>query len=180
MTKLKFDRKDLASLLAKLPAEADLTFVHDQGLYIMSRAEPRPADVAADAKHWRHTVAYAKGFEPDNEKNPDWWEKASAAVGGDDFAETIGTAKEYLEILDASDGDIILSVSASSISTSYMPKRTPEQLASRIKALRDFLAKTKAADAPHPGKWSPKFKATVKRCEKELASLEKPEAAGVR
>lgn len=169
--KLKFDRQSLAALLAKLPQKADLTFVHDQGLYIMSHDEPRPAHVPATEKYWQHTVVYARGYEPDNDKNPDWWEKGRAAVGGDDFAEAIGTAQEFRAMLDASEGDLVLNVTAKSIGVAYLPKRTPEQVAARKKVIEDWLAKVRAPGAPAEAFWSPKFKATVRKAEKELKGL---------
>lgn len=161
--KLKIDRNDLAALTAKMPNPTDkLHFVKDDGIYLMSFAAPL-------LENGKRPIAYAKGYNP--EKDGDIWEKCRAAVGGDDIGEEIGTRADFDAILADSEGDIILNVTASLLSTSYLPKRTPEQAASRIKVLNDFLAKTKAPGAPDQALWSPKFKRTVSKAKKELAGL---------
>ena len=66
------------------------TLVKDHGIYVMSGA-------ANDKELWnkeqkKFTVAYAKGFDPDQE---DLWDK-TYAVSGDDFAEAIPLTKTQL------------------------------------------------------------------------------------
>lgn len=168
MAKLKFDREQLAALLAKLPDDsAKIILVKDQGIYLMSQNEPRPAnapEVVGGGFH--HTVVYAKDYDPkDGEKV---WEKCRAAVGGDDFVETVDTKKEFLKVLADSEGDILVSVTQSLISVSYLPKMSEEAKAARVKLLNEWKAKANA----HPvATWSPKFKSIYKKMEKELASL---------
>jgi hypothetical protein len=155
--KLKIDRNELAALIAALPnPTSKLTLVKDDGIYIMAFDEPKES---------RHIV-YAKGYNPKVDK--DVWEKSRNAMGGDDGGDNIGDRAEFEKILDASDGDIIISVTASSISTSYLPKYTPEQKAARVKALEDWLKKTTSVAEVL---WTPKFKAVVKKARKELAEL---------
>ena len=66
------------------------TLVKDHGIYVMSGA-------ANDKELWnkeekKFKVAYAKGFDPDQE---DLWDK-TYAVSGDDFAEAIPLTKTQL------------------------------------------------------------------------------------
>ena len=66
------------------------TLVKDHGIYVMSGA-------AHDKELWnkeekKFTVAYAKGFDPDQK---DLWDK-TYAVSGDDFAEAIPLTKTQL------------------------------------------------------------------------------------
>jgi len=66
------------------------TLVKDHGIYVMSGA-------ANDKELWnkeekKFTVAYAKGFDPDQE---DLWDK-TYAVSGDDFAEAVPLTKMQL------------------------------------------------------------------------------------
>jgi len=66
------------------------TLVKDHGIYVMSGA-------ANDKELWnkkekKFTVAYAKGFDPDQE---DLWDK-TYAVSGDDFAEAVPLTKAQL------------------------------------------------------------------------------------
>ena len=66
------------------------TLVKDHGIYVMSGA-------ANDKELWnkeekKFKVAYAKGFDPDQE---DLWDK-TYAVSGDDFAEAVPLTKTQL------------------------------------------------------------------------------------
>ena len=67
--------------------EPHVSFVHDQGVYLMSDGVPclqRP-----DAEKGHSFVTYAEGCHP--EKDADWWDTSRAMVGGDDFAEHLPT-----------------------------------------------------------------------------------------
>lgn len=64
------------------PEEMCICLVHDEGVYLMSGGEPR--DIVSGERSF---VAYARGMDPD--KDPDWFDTALAAVGGDDFGEFI-------------------------------------------------------------------------------------------
>lgn len=159
--KLKFDRAELAALVAALPAaDSKLTLVKDDGIYLMSFAIPMPT--GAKSRH----VVYARGFNP--KTDGDIWQKCVDAVGGDDFGETVGVKSDFVNTLEMSEGDIILNITATHISTSYLPKMTEAQKATRIKTLQDWLGKTTAVAET---KWSPKFKKTVAKAKKELAAL---------
>ncbi len=117
--KLKFDRTQLAALLAVLPTDAaKLQLVKDDGIYIMSFDEPVKEEKGP--RGIVRTIVYAKGYNPATDG--DVWDKCRDAVGGDDFGECIGTKKEYDSIIADSVGDILLNVTATSISTSYIPK----------------------------------------------------------
>ena len=67
-----------------------LTLVKDHGIYVMSGATNDKELWDAQAKKFK--VAYAKGFDPDQE---DLWEK-TYAVSGDDFAEAVPLTKTQL------------------------------------------------------------------------------------
>ena len=66
------------------------TLVKDDGIYVMSGAAHDKE--LWDAKAKKYKVAYAKGFDLDQE---DLWEK-TYAVSGDDFAETVPLTKTQL------------------------------------------------------------------------------------
>ena len=66
------------------------TLVKDHGIYVMSGAAHDKE--LWDAKAKKFKVAYAKGFDPDQE---DLWEK-TYAVSGDDFAESVPLSKTQL------------------------------------------------------------------------------------
>ena len=66
------------------------TLVKDHGIYVMSGAANDKE--LWDAKAKKFKVAYAKGFDPDQE---DLWEK-TYAVSGDDFAESVPLTKTQL------------------------------------------------------------------------------------
>jgi hypothetical protein len=115
-TKLRFNRADVAALVAALPNDADaLTLVKDDGVYLMGFSDPRRLPEGG------RVVVYAKGYNPKTD-GEDVWEKSRDAMGGDDGGDDIGTKKEMTAILDDSDGDIFVGVSASSLSVSYLPK----------------------------------------------------------
>ena len=62
----------------KLPS--GFWLVKDQGVYLMSNGSPRLT--LDDGK--RGKVVYAKGYDP--ERDGDWYSRARAVLGGDDFA----------------------------------------------------------------------------------------------
>lgn len=87
-----------------------LFFVKDRGIYLMTGAvmEPWPTD--------NSHVCYATGYEP-TAKNS--WEKCRAAVGGDDFAETLQLSDKLQADIEAG-ADIILKVTAAQIRLSVV------------------------------------------------------------
>jgi len=111
MARLKFDRTQIETFLSKTPDEkAEIFLVKDDGIYLMSGGESRPA-----------TVAYARGFNPKTD-GEEVWQNCADAVGGDDFGEPVGTKAEFVKILADSRGDIIVNVSETTLSVSYLPK----------------------------------------------------------
>lgn len=95
MTILKFKKDDVRRVVehaANAPShnmgwESDtpegpaVVLVKDDGIYLMSNG--KPADIVEDPTRF---VAYARGYDP---RDGDVWDKCRAAVGGDDFGETI-------------------------------------------------------------------------------------------
>ncbi len=79
---LKFKKTDLLPLLAAIPANSELLLVHDQGVYIMSMAQPVG----------KRTIVYAEGCNPGTDAA--WWETSRRLVGGDDFGEPFATARD--------------------------------------------------------------------------------------
>ena len=64
-----------------------LWLVKDEGIYLMSpgiHPGPEPGD-----RSTRAPVAYASGFDPTRDDRMAVWDRARAAVGGDDFAEAV-------------------------------------------------------------------------------------------
>lgn len=59
----------------------------DQGVYLLSAGIPRQLVPGSDEKS---VVVYADGMHP--ERDPDWYDTAHAAVGGDDFVESLPVA----------------------------------------------------------------------------------------
>lgn len=64
-----------------------LFLAKDHGVYLMSAGIPW--QLAPDGGE-RSVVVYADGMHPDHD--PDWYDTAHSAVGGDDFAETLPVA----------------------------------------------------------------------------------------
>ena len=89
-------------------SSADVLLVHDQGVYLMSGAQPR--DIVKDDHSF---CAYADGCNPD--KDADFWEAGRDLVGGDDFGEHLPWAKDILRLLDAGATKIVVRLSEKSI-----------------------------------------------------------------
>ena len=103
-----FDDKPIPDAPKPRPA---LIFVHDEGLYLMSNGKPRQM-----ANEDKRVVVYAKGYDPGKDRMA-VWEKARAAVGGDDFAEHLDLSPEFIKaILHPSFRALVLRVSPKSIS----------------------------------------------------------------
>lgn len=98
-THLEFNAKDVLDLVEHAKSAPGnrafygqktfkcLMLVHDDGVYLMSGGEPHmPSRKEGAPPEYRHVV-YAKGLDPAT--NPNCWEDARAAVGGDDFGDRI-------------------------------------------------------------------------------------------
>jgi hypothetical protein len=86
-----------------------LDLVKDSGIYLMSGSSKN----YKKGKGGGSTVSYAVGYNPVT--NPDCWDDARLAVGGDDFAEPIGLEKEQLQRI-ADGGNIVINITKDSIS----------------------------------------------------------------
>ena len=104
---IKFDKKEVLALVNSLPADAEITLVGDQGIYLMSFAQtvmPR-------------TIVYAEGCNPD--KDEDFYENKRAVYGGDDGGDDIGSAGDLLKIASEAYSTIIVRVTPTEISIGY-------------------------------------------------------------
>ena len=72
--------------------EKGVLFVKDDGIYVMN------AYAGGVPPNKLGTVAYAKGFDPNKDKNV--WDKSRDAVGGDDFGEFIRLSPSQLTRLE--------------------------------------------------------------------------------
>jgi hypothetical protein len=75
-----------------------LEFVKDEGIYLMSNGDP--ADGPGSGTLARPPVVYAEGYDPTVEDRMAVWERARAAVGGDDFVEFIELDDQFLRAFD--------------------------------------------------------------------------------
>lgn len=86
--------------------EKGFLFVKDEGIYVMN------AYAGGVPPNKLGTVAYAKGFDPNKDKNV--WDKSRDAVGGDDFGEFIRLSPSQLVRLELGH-DLELNVSSTTI-----------------------------------------------------------------
>ena len=86
--------------------EKGFLFVKDEGIYVMN------AYAGGVPPNKLGTVAYAKGFDPNKDKNV--WDKSRAAVCGDDFGEFIRLSPSQLVRLELGH-DLELNVSSTTI-----------------------------------------------------------------
>ncbi len=95
-----------------------LFFVKDEGIYVMSNGEPRDpiTSTSPNGKHEIETsfVAYAKGYNPRVGDRGENWDKCRAAVGGDDFSETIDLTPAIVEDI-RKGSDLFIGVTASQL-----------------------------------------------------------------
>jgi hypothetical protein len=97
-----------------------LIFVHDQGIYLMSNGRPRDL-ISGDQESGKSFVVYADGHDP--HRNPNFWDDARHAVGGDDFAEYIDLSPAQLEMISRpSFTGIKIKVTAKSLVISVLTK----------------------------------------------------------
>ena len=108
-------REDLALELVP-PA---LHFVHDDGIYLLSSSAERDIVEGNTSR-----VVYAKGYDPRTDE--DVWEKARAAVGGDDFVEALPIEWFTPLLTDESIVTVTLTVTSKDVKISYQ-RRTRRQ-----------------------------------------------------
>lgn len=80
---------------------ANVLLVHDDGVYLMSDAQPR--DIVEGTRSF---VAHAMGTDPKVDTE-DWYDNARDLVGGDDFGEELPWAADIKQELDTSGSDTI-------------------------------------------------------------------------
>lgn len=61
---------------------ASIHLVRDHGIYVLSSSQQRDIVDGSSSR-----IVYARGFDPS--VDPEWWEAATQAVGGDDFVEAL-------------------------------------------------------------------------------------------
>lgn len=87
-----------------------LALVKDQGVYILAeKGECRP-----DGR--RALIAYAQGCNPDVDAFDDWWERARAEVGGDDFVEYLDPKEQIFSRVQNSDDDLEITATITELS----------------------------------------------------------------
>jgi hypothetical protein len=86
------------------PAAPSVILVHDEGVYLMSNGDPR--DIVEGERSY---IVHAKGLGPED------WDASRAAVGGDDFADTLPWADAIKAQIDAGAKTIRLKMTASKI-----------------------------------------------------------------
>lgn len=89
----------LAGTVGRTPKEPyvpSLYFVHDSGVYVMSGSNPPDIVRGGDEPSSKCYVAYAKGCDPDIDK--DYYETSRVLVGGDDFGEAMEIEPDWVEL----------------------------------------------------------------------------------
>lgn len=113
---LRFKGSYLRPVLAEAIAnQGRVILAKDQGVYFLAeRGERRPDGRVK-------LLAYAVGCNPDTEPFDDWWERARAELGGDDFGEFFDPKEGvFARILDGTD-DLMLSATATHLSLEVVP-----------------------------------------------------------
>ena len=132
-----YDAKAHKMITARPKAPA-VILVHDQGVYLMSNGDP--GDILEAEKPSRY-VAYAKGCDPREGGDGDWWDNARALVGGDDFGEHFEWAEAIKQMLDDGASHIVVNFGRTTCSLSAQypkgkgPKpaeASPEQYAANL------------------------------------------------
>jgi hypothetical protein len=100
---LKFKGSDLrAVLLEARTHQCRIVLAKDQGVYLLSEFGEKVAD--GPRKH----LAYAVGCNPEVDAFDDWWSRARAELGGDDFAEYFDPQDAVLAKAWETGGDLVL------------------------------------------------------------------------
>ncbi|WP_211460843.1 DUF3085 domain-containing protein [Collimonas silvisoli] len=115
---LIFKGADLRPVLQEAVAgHGRVILVKDQGVYFLAELGERTDEGR------QKRLAYAVGCDPDVDPFDDWWARARAELGGDDFAEFINPQEDVLaRILDSED-DLQLSATATHLSFEAVPSK---------------------------------------------------------
>ncbi|WP_279051953.1 DUF3085 domain-containing protein [Cedecea davisae] len=113
---LLFTAKTLLPVVAFIQKNnADLLLVKDEGIYVMSSIEKVK-------KETKRTVAYAEGFDPNVfADGGELYDACVAAVGGDDFAESIKLSDVVLDALARGHHDLHIYVTPTQIRIELEP-----------------------------------------------------------
>lgn len=84
---ITFSAADVLSLAGVISPDAEIMLVHDDGLHLMSFAQPVG----------KRNIVYAHGCNP--KIDPNACETARYLVGGDDFGDAVGTAADLITLL---------------------------------------------------------------------------------
>lgn len=113
---VRFKGAELRPVLAEAVANrCHIILVKDRGVYFMAeRGENRP-----DGR--RKTIAYAIGCNPDVDAFDDWWERAGAEFGDDDFGQFFDLQERVFASILHSEDDLEVSATATRLSMRPMP-----------------------------------------------------------
>ncbi len=114
---LRFNGAELRPVLAEAVAnQCRVVLAKDQGVYFLAeRGDRRPEDGR------QKLLAYAVGCNPDVDPFDNWWELASAELGGDDFGEYFNPKSTVLTRILNSEDDLELSATATHLSLKPVP-----------------------------------------------------------
>jgi len=117
---LRFKGADLRPVLAEAVAnQCRLILAKDQGVYFLAERGERTPEGR------RKRLAYAVGCNPDLDPFDDWWERANAELGGDDFGEFFDPQEHLFAHLLTSEDDLRLCATPTHLSLEAIP---PEQI----------------------------------------------------
>jgi hypothetical protein len=108
---VRFKGTDLQPVLAEAVAnQCRVVLVKDHGAYFLAeRGERRP-----DGR--QKTIAYAVGCNPDVDAADDWWDRARAEFGGDDFAEYFDPQDGVFALVQSGECDLEVFATATHLS----------------------------------------------------------------
>lgn len=113
---LRFKGSDLRPVLAEAVAnQCRVVLAKDQGVYFLAESGERHPSGRVKL------LAYAVGCNPDTDPFDDWWERARAELGGDDFGEFFDPKDDvFARILHGTD-DLMLSATDTHLSLEVVP-----------------------------------------------------------
>lgn len=116
---LRFKGADLRPVLAEAVAnQCQVVLAKDQGVYFLAEHGKRTPEGR------QKLLAYAVGCHPDVDPFDDWWERANAELGGDDFGEFFDPTERVFARILAGDDDLELVATSTHISLAAV---SPEQ-----------------------------------------------------
>lgn len=112
---LIFTAKNVLSVVDEVKRHhAEMLLVKDEGIYVLSSE--------GEMKEGKRTVAYAEGYDPNVfTDGGELYDACVAAVGGDDFAETLPLSAEVLAALSEGQHDLQIVVTETQIRIDLVP-----------------------------------------------------------